>query len=95
VSVETGSGEGYKMPRLKWAVFVVITVLRGGIACTGARAQETDPGIEHLARSFIDAHIEQSVQSMNRPFEPFRVIGNIHYVGASDVSSFLSIEVAP
>ena len=26
---------------------------------------------------------------MNRPFEPFRLIGNIHYVGASDVSSFL------
>ena len=26
---------------------------------------------------------------MNRMFEPFRVIGNIHYVGASDVSSFL------
>jgi hypothetical protein len=26
---------------------------------------------------------------MKHPFEPFRVIGNIHYVGASDVSSFL------
>jgi metallo-beta-lactamase class B len=26
---------------------------------------------------------------MNRPFEPFRLIGNISYVGASDVSSFL------
>ena len=26
---------------------------------------------------------------MNLPFEPLRIIGNIHYVGASDASSFL------
>ncbi len=26
---------------------------------------------------------------MNRPFEPFRMIGNLYYVGASDVASFL------
>jgi hypothetical protein len=83
------------MPRVKWAVFVVVAVVQGGISCAGARAQETAPGIEHLPRSFIDAQIERSLQSMNRPFEPFRVIGNIHYVGASDVSSFLSVEVAP
>jgi metallo-beta-lactamase class B len=25
----------------------------------------------------------------NRPVEPFRVVGSIYYVGASDVSSFL------
>ena len=52
-------------------------------------AQETAPGLDRLARSFIDAQIERSLKSMNGPFEPFRVIGNIHYVGASDVSSFL------
>ena len=26
---------------------------------------------------------------MNRPFRPFRIIGNIYYVGASDIASFL------
>lgn len=26
---------------------------------------------------------------MNQPFEPFKIIGNIYYVGASDVTSFL------
>jgi len=31
---------------------------------------------------------EQS-RSMNQPVEPFKIIGNIYYVGASDVTSFL------
>ena len=42
-----------------------------------------------MVQSFIDAQVERSLQSMNRPFEPLSVIGNIHYVGASEVSSFL------
>ena len=54
-----------------------------------ARRRKNGPWPRSLARSFIDAQIERSLKSMNRPFEPFRVIGNIHYVGASDVSSFL------
>ena len=28
-------------------------------------------------------------RNMNRPVEPFRIIGNIYYVGASDVTAFL------
>ncbi len=28
-------------------------------------------------------------REMNRPVEPFRIVGNIYYVGASDVTSFL------
>jgi metallo-beta-lactamase class B len=30
----------------------------------------------------------------NRPVEPFRVVGNVYYVGASDVSAFLIINPA-
>ncbi len=26
---------------------------------------------------------------MNRPFPPFRIIGNLYYVGASDVATYL------
>ena len=59
------------------------------LAAWALSAQDARPGIEHLACSFIDAQIERSLQSMNGPFEPFRIIGNIHYVGASDASSFL------
>jgi metallo-beta-lactamase class B len=28
-------------------------------------------------------------RSWNQPVEPFRIIGNVHYVGASDITSFL------
>jgi metallo-beta-lactamase class B len=31
----------------------------------------------------------KTVDAWNRPVEPFRIIGNIYYVGASDVTSFL------
>lgn len=36
-----------------------------------------------------DGQQSESFREMNRPFKPFRIIGNIHYVGASDVTSFL------
>src|SRR5688572_29046642 len=28
-------------------------------------------------------------RSWNQPVEPFRIVGNIHYVGASDITSYL------
>ena len=30
-------------------------------------------------------------RSMNRPVDPFRIIGNIYYVGASDITSYLLV----
>jgi metallo-beta-lactamase class B len=36
-----------------------------------------------------DGQQSESFREMNRPFKPFRIIGNIHYVGASDVTAFL------
>jgi hypothetical protein len=30
----------------------------------------------------------------NDPVEPFRIVGNVHYVGASDVTAFLALERA-
>jgi metallo-beta-lactamase class B len=35
------------------------------------------------------AAIKKEWESWNAPFKPFRLIGNIHYVGASGISSFL------
>jgi metallo-beta-lactamase class B len=32
---------------------------------------------------------DETYRSMNQPVEPFKIIGNIYYVGASDVTSFL------
>lgn len=36
-----------------------------------------------------NAAIKKEWESWNAPFKPFRLIGNIHYVGASGISSFL------
>src|SRR5690606_15259767 len=36
-----------------------------------------------------NAAIRKEWESWNAPVKPFRLIGNIHYVGASGVSSFL------
>jgi metallo-beta-lactamase class B len=36
-----------------------------------------------------NAAIKKEWESWNAPLQPFRLIGNIHYVGASGISSFL------
>ncbi len=33
--------------------------------------------------------VDERTRSWNQPIEPFRIVGNIYYVGASDVTSFL------
>lgn len=35
------------------------------------------------------AQTDDFYKAMNQPHEPFRIIGNVYYVGASDVTSFL------
>lgn len=37
----------------------------------------------------INGQDGEQYRSMNQPLEPFKIIGNIYYVGASDVTSFL------
>jgi metallo-beta-lactamase class B len=54
-----------------------------------ASAQEAASPQGRLGRALARGPIEAAFRSMNRPFEPFRVIGNVYYVGASGVSSFL------
>jgi metallo-beta-lactamase class B len=52
-------------------------------------AQEAGTGLGRIASAVARSQLERSLRAMNRPFEPFHVIGNIYYVGARDVSSFL------
>jgi metallo-beta-lactamase class B len=42
-----------------------------------------------LASLCCAAQEREAWREMNRPIEPFRIIGNVYYVGASDVTSFL------
>jgi metallo-beta-lactamase class B len=37
----------------------------------------------------LSAQLDEADRQRNAPFEPFRVIANIYYVGAADVTSFL------
>jgi metallo-beta-lactamase class B len=75
------------MTRMTSNFFVAVAMVSGDV--TGACAQESGIKVEQVAQSFVNAQIKRSLQAMNRPFEPFRLIGNISYVGALDVSSFL------
>ena len=37
----------------------------------------------------VSAELSERWQKMNQPVEPFRILGNLYYVGANDVTSFL------
>jgi metallo-beta-lactamase class B len=47
------------------------------------------PAARSLASSTLQARYTKATPEWNQPVRPFRVIGNIYYVGASEVSSFL------
>jgi metallo-beta-lactamase class B len=42
-----------------------------------------------LLASICFAQSDPTYRSWNQPVEPFRIVGNIYYVGASDITSFL------
>lgn len=37
----------------------------------------------------VSAQLSETEQAWNRPVEPFRIAGNVYYVGAADLSSYL------
>src|SRR5215210_5559911 len=45
--------------------------------------------IPGLARAQDESKYAKATPEWNQPVKPFRIIGNIYYVGASEVSSFL------
>lgn len=42
-----------------------------------------------LCPALAKAQADETSRSWNRPVKPYRIIGNVYYVGASDVTSFL------
>ena len=54
------------------------------------RAQDRDAGGNLGAKNQTsDDEMRKSWQAWNAPFRPFRIIGNVYYVGVTGVSSFL------
>lgn len=68
---------------------LIFALALGLASASSASAQEAGKGLGRMASALARSQLERSLRTMNRPFEPFRIIGNIYYVGASDVSSFL------
>lgn len=48
-----------------------------------------EPGDQAAKNAAENAAIRKEWDTWNAPFKPFRIIGKIHYVGASGISSFL------
>jgi metallo-beta-lactamase class B len=58
------------------------------LACLAAQIALAEPSLAEK-NAAENAAIKKEWESWNAPFPPFRLIGNIHYVGASGISSFL------
>ena len=58
------------------------------LACLATQIALAEPSLAEK-NAAENAAIKKEWESWNAPFPPFRLIGNIHYVGASGISSFL------
>jgi metallo-beta-lactamase class B len=68
---------------------LVMILLAGSTSFQAAMGQESRAGLAEAARGFARRQVEGWFRSMNRPFPPFRIIGDIYYVGASDTAAYL------
>jgi hypothetical protein len=57
------------------------------LACLASQIAIGEPSLAEK-NTAENAAIKKEWESWNAPFKPFRLIGNIHYVGASGISSF-------
>jgi metallo-beta-lactamase class B len=46
-------------------------------------------GLSLLACGLAQGQESEPFRSWNQPFEPFRIVGNLYYVGANDITSYL------
>lgn len=70
-------------------IAVAAALLGRALSPAPVLGQEAGHGLKDAARAFARKQVEASFRAMNRPFPPFRIIGNVYYVGASDVASYL------
>ena len=62
-------------------------IFRGLAACL--LAISTGAAATLLAPSPAQGQADPAARAMNQPVEPFRILGNLYYVGASDVTAFV------
>jgi hypothetical protein len=68
-----------------WFALQVVLFL---VSASNVLAQTNSPDAERN-NAEENARIRREWESWNQPFKPFRIIGNIYYVGPSGISSFL------
>lgn len=56
------------------------------LACLSTQITLAEPSLAEK-NAVENAAIKKEWESCNAPFKPFRLIGNIHYIGASGFSS--------
>lgn len=66
-----------------------LALIVGFVVLAAGSAPGQESGLDRLAKSVAKAQVDRTIRALNRPVEPFRVIGDIHYVGPAGVSSFL------
>lgn len=75
--------------RRRIMVELAIVLLAGSTTFRAAAGQEPRDRLKEAAQAFARRQVEASFRAMNRPFPPCRIMGNLYYVGASDVASYL------
>ena len=58
------------------------------LACLATHIVQVKPSLTEK-NAAENVAIKKEWESWNAPFKPFRLIGNIYYIGASGISSFL------
>jgi metallo-beta-lactamase class B len=85
-----GIGMGAGSNRLRRPAIAMAAAWLAAVAMAiVATAQDPAGGPIKAARAFARRQVEASFRAMNRPFPPCRIMGNLYYVGASDVASYL------
>lgn len=77
---------------MNWNRIFLFTLVVAGAALFSANSRaQTNVAIDaaKAANDAENAQMRKEWESWNTPFKPFRIIGNIYYVGVSGISSFL------
>jgi metallo-beta-lactamase class B len=71
------------------AMVLAAVLLVASPAGRAAPPQDGSTALKDAARGLARRQVERWFRSINRPFPPFRIVGNVHYVGATDTASYL------
>jgi metallo-beta-lactamase class B len=78
-----------KRPRSLEIVYLLVALIGWHFSASAQTTTSPSAASTNAASSAENAMIRKTWEAWNAPFKPFRIIGNVYYVGAVGVSSFL------